>query len=60
MENLELFKDVEAAKILNVATSTLRKWRCKGGGPAYRKLGRSCRYTIDDLRQYVEKQKIAR
>ena len=42
-----------AAAILNVSEKTLARWRMKGGGPAYRKIGRKITYTqsaIDEFR----------
>jgi len=37
-----------------MAVSTLNKWRCCGGGPVFIKMGRSVRYRIKDLNDYVE------
>jgi len=44
----------QAAKYLGLATSTLNKWRCCGDGPTFLKLGRSVRYRVADLDQYLE------
>lgn len=35
-------------------TRTLRKLRCIGGGPAFRRFGRRVYYTKSDLDQWVE------
>ena len=44
----------EAATYLGLATSTLNKWRCDGGGPHFLKLGRAVRYHQDDLDRFLE------
>ena len=44
----------QAADFLGLAVSTLNKWRCYGDGPAFIKMGRSVRYRITDLNEYVE------
>lgn len=43
----------EAGAYLSLAAGTLRNWRKDGVGPAFIKLGRSVRYTTDDLDRYV-------
>jgi excisionase family DNA binding protein len=42
----------EAAKRLNVKPETLEAWRCRGGGPAFLKLGKAVRYRESDLDAY--------
>lgn len=40
----------EAAAFLQVSEKTLEKWRTKGTGPKFRRLGhRTVRYSQDDL-----------
>jgi predicted site-specific integrase-resolvase len=48
----------QAAKILGVAVQTLRNWRHQCRGPAYVKMGRSVRYQVNDLVDYLNKKKI--
>ena len=48
----------KAARILGNKTQTLRNWRHQRRGPAYIKLGRSVRYLIDDLRDYILRSRI--
>jgi hypothetical protein len=48
----------EAAKTMGLAVQTLRNWRHLRRGPAYVKLGRSVRYRIDDLMEFIEKHRI--
>ena len=43
----------EAGAYLCLAPATLRNWRAYGVGPAFIKLGRSVRYTADDLDRFV-------
>lgn len=43
----------EAARYLNVASSTLNKWRVQGEGPRFAKIGGRVRYTPPDLEAYV-------
>jgi len=44
---------VGAALRTGLAVPTLEKLRCTGGGPRYCKLGRSVRYRISDLDEWV-------
>jgi hypothetical protein len=37
---------------------TLRNWRHKGVGPPYVKVGRSVRYNVNDLIDFMERHKI--
>lgn len=48
----------QAAKFLGVAVQTLRNWRHIRRGPAYVKMGRSVRYQINDLVDYLTRKKI--
>ena len=48
----------KAAKTMGVAVQTLRNWRHLRKGPAYIKLGRSVRYRIEDLLDFIEKNRI--
>jgi len=43
----------QAAIYLGLAVSTLNKWRCHGGGPAFVKMGRAVRYRVTDLDTYI-------
>ena len=57
LEEKRLLNTAEAAKFLNRAENTLRIARIRGTGPAYRKFGRTVRYTIEDLLAYVDQAK---
>ena len=47
-----------AARILGIAVQTLRNWRHIRKGPAYIKMGRSVRYQIKDLQEYLDDRRI--
>ena len=49
-------KTEDAAQFLNVRPSTLEQWRWNGRGPKYCKIGRSCRYRIEDLKAFLEER----
>jgi hypothetical protein len=53
-----MVNDREAAKFLGNKVQTLRNWRCQRRGPAYIKLGRSVRYRIEDLQEYILRSRI--
>lgn len=48
-----LLRPQEAAEYLGLGHSTLAKLRLSGGGPRFRKLGRSVRYHPDDLERWA-------
>jgi predicted site-specific integrase-resolvase len=48
-----LITEAEAANILRVSLTSLRRWRREGRGPVYRKLGKSVRYRPQDLADFV-------
>jgi excisionase family DNA binding protein len=48
-----LLREGDAASLLNLSTRTLQDWRVRGGGPKFRKLGRSVRYRLEDVQAYV-------
>ncbi len=51
-----LLHEAEAAKILSVKVSTLRRWRWSGDGPRFIKLGAAVRYDPQQLKDYLAKQ----
>ena len=54
----EVVNEHGAAKFLKKSVQTLRNDRCSRKGPAYLKLGRSVRYKVADLLEYLEKHRI--
>jgi hypothetical protein len=54
-----LINESVAAEILDLSVQTLRNWRHRNQGPAYRKLGgRAVRYSIEDLQDFMDLKKI--
>ncbi len=45
--------EAQAAERLAVSAATLRNWRQRGVGPAYRRFGRAIRYLDSDLMAYM-------
>ena len=59
MQKIEHYlNDEQAADFLNLSKQTLRNWRCKCRGPAYTKAGRAIRYSFDDLKKFMEKNRV--
>ena len=46
--------EYETAELLGISVKTLRGWRCRGGGPVFRKVGASVRYADADLSEFLE------
>jgi excisionase family DNA binding protein len=59
MDHVILLTERQAAQRLTVAVKTLQAWRVRGGGPKFVKLGRSVRYTEQDLEEYVRAHTVA-
>jgi hypothetical protein len=49
-----LVTEVEAAAMLCLSPTTLKKWRRTRRGPVYYRLGSAVRYKVDDLESYLE------
>jgi len=49
-----MLRTPQAAEHLGVSTATLCKWRVFGGGPRYKKLGRTVVYDPIDLRDWLD------
>jgi hypothetical protein len=49
----QFLKEAELSEMIAVPRSTLRWWRFIGLGPAYTKFGRSVRYPIDSVQEYI-------
>ena len=48
-----LVTEGEAASLLRVSLTSVRRWRREGRGPVYRKIGRSVRYRKEDLADFI-------
>jgi len=55
---MPLITEKEAAPILAVSLSTIRKWRLKKEGPSYYKIGRKVLYDLDELNEFIKDSKI--
>jgi len=53
-----IVNEIDAAKILCLAVQTLRNDRHLRKGPPYLKLGRSVRYKVTDLIEYLNRNRI--
>jgi predicted DNA-binding transcriptional regulator AlpA len=49
----ELLTDAEVAELIGVKPKTLARWRWKGQGPVFRKIGRKVRYARSDIEAYI-------
>lgn len=54
LEKNMLLKSQEAAEILGISDSTLRKWRSKEVGPPYFKIGKTVKYYTKDLSNFLD------
>jgi predicted DNA-binding transcriptional regulator AlpA len=44
----------QAAKLANQQPMTMSKWRSRGKGPPYLRLGGKIRYRLSDIRKWIE------
>lgn len=54
---MTILRTKQAAEYLGVAKVTLEAWRVRGGGPAFRKLGKAVRYCQSDLDAFLASSK---
>lgn len=47
-----------AANFLGVKQSTIQKMRHFGHGPKFIRLGRTIRYSLEDLQKYVDQRRV--
>jgi hypothetical protein len=47
-----------AATFLGTPVQTLRRWRQLRTGPAFFKIGKRVRYSLADLRAYIQRQRV--
>lgn len=50
---LKLVDTKEAADMLGMAPGTLLNQRCRGEGPPFVRMGRTIRYRVAELEEYV-------
>ena len=51
---MRLLTEVQVEQEYGLRVGTLRKWRCVGGGPIFLKIGRSVRYTREDIEAFLQ------
>jgi excisionase family DNA binding protein len=49
----QLLTDIEVAEYLGISVATVRRWRLRGGGPRWIRIGSSIRYQSADLHVYI-------
>ena len=54
----QLLAESAVAEQLDCETKTLQAWRCRGGGPAFVKVGRLVRYRPEDVEQWIESRRM--
>ena len=54
----QVVNEIQASEILGRAVQTLRNDRHLRQGPPYFRLGRSIRYSVGDLMDYLDKHRI--
>ena len=52
-----LLDEVEAAEILTLKVTTLRRWRWSGDGPEFIKLGSAVRYDRETLAEWLDERR---
>ncbi|EGL55725.1 hypothetical protein MAMP_02719 [Methylophaga aminisulfidivorans MP] len=58
-EFIKLITAQDAAKLLNISVGTLANWRCRGEGPVPTKIGKSVRYALEDIKEFIAKGRVA-
>ena len=58
MEKYQLLTEIEVSGLLRIPLQTLRNQRSRGVGLPYLKLGRSVRYSENDISKYLESKRI--
>jgi hypothetical protein len=58
MDTPQYLNEYEVIKITGLSIHTVRNWRYLHKGPAYVKAGKSVRYRLQDVVDYMESRKI--
>ncbi len=54
----KLLNEKEAAELLGQSPRTLQQWRWRATGPRYVKNGRSVRYSLTDLQEFIDRNAV--
>lgn len=52
-------RESTAAEFLDVSQKTLQRWRSQGVGPPFLRLGRSVKYDLSDLSEFLRKSRMS-
>ncbi|MDA8149822.1 MAG: helix-turn-helix domain-containing protein [Nitrospiraceae bacterium] len=55
----KLLSNRDAALFLGIAETTLPRWRWAGIGPGFLRVGRSIRYRLSDLENYLAERSVS-
>jgi len=58
LEGLRHLDEYEVATLIGFAVASLRNWRFQGRGPSYVKMGRSVRYRLRDVLDWMESHRV--
>ena len=56
---MQLLNQSEAARLLRLSTRTMERMRLQGIGPSYIKCGRSVRYRLDLIEEWVSRRVVS-
>ncbi len=54
--NLTLLTELQVADYLRLNPRTLQSWRQRGTGPAFLQVGRSIRYRVDEIEEWLNER----
>jgi predicted DNA-binding transcriptional regulator AlpA len=55
---MELLTPKEISQLLKISIHTLAKWRSQGQGPDYVKTGKSVKYSLDTIGNWISEKTI--
>ena len=58
LEGLRHMDEYEVSTLIGFAVGSLRNWRCMARGPSYVKMGRSVRYRLRDVLDWMESHRV--
>lgn len=60
LDQVKYIDEYEASRVTGFAVQSLRNWRHLGRGPSYVKIGRSIRYSLFGLIEWMEQHRVER
>lgn len=58
--NSVFLTELQVADMICQSPRTIQKWRLTGCGPSFHKFGQSVRYSLDDVNDWVARQRVSR